>query len=265
MKQKIIFGGIIALALLVIYLPTILIVIFSFSQHATMSWSNYDFGFGLFRDLFANRSIMPAVLNSFILATVSALLAVIIGTMACLTFNNLTGRWRKSALTLNNIPLITADIVIAFAVSLMFVLLGVSGSGWFTLILSHTLIALPIVAIIVLPKLKSLDRNLFEAGQDLGASPTRAFWGILVPQLLPAMLIAFALGFTFSMNDFIITSHNNDGIMTLSMVIYTARGLQILALFRALSALMLLLVLVIIAIISIVKITRQTRKKPVYR
>ena len=263
MRKKIIFGVFISLVLLVIYAPLLLILIFSFSENSTMSLGNFDFGFGLFRDLFAHRDIMPAFRNSLILATVSAGIATIIGTMACLTILHMSNRKRRATIALNNTPLITADIVIAFALSLFFTALGIFNQGWFTLIVSHTLITLPIVAIMVLPRLKAIDPNLFEASMDLGATPTRAFWGTLVPQLIPAMVIAFLLGFTFSMNDFIISFHNNGGgeVMTISMIVYTARGINYLALFRALSTIMIGIVITGVLLYNLLSWRRNKRKK----
>jgi len=244
MKQKIFFGIFIGLALAIIYVPLLIVLIYSFSTNATMG-GDYNFGFGLFSNLFNHRDIMPAFWNSLLLATVSALLATIIGTMACLTIWKMSARWRKTTLIMNNVPLVTADIVLAFGLGLGFAALGMFNMGWFKLILSHTLIALPIVAIIVLPKLKSLDPNMFDAGQDLGATPARAFWGVIVPQLLPAMIIAFLLGFTFSMNDFIITAHTSDNVQTLPQVIYGARSHN-LSEFRALATIKVAMVLVVI-------------------
>ncbi|MCL2587526.1 MAG: ABC transporter permease [Firmicutes bacterium] len=257
MKQKIFFGILIAVVLAVIYTPIVIIVIYSFSTNATMGGS-FSFGFDLYRDLFSRSDIMPAFWNSMLLATVSAFLATIIGTMACLTIWKMSARWRKTTLIMNNVPLVTADIILAFGLGLGFAALGIFNAGWFMLILSHTLIALPIVAIMVLPKLKSLDPNMFDAGQDLGATPARAFWGVIVPQLLPAMIIAFLLGFTFSMNDFIITSHNNaaDSVTTLPIIIYQTR-FHNLAAFRALAAIKTGLVLLVVLLLYFFAIRRK--------
>lgn len=257
MKQKIFFGILIGFVLAIIYTPIAIILVYSFSTNAVMG-GGFDFGFGLYRDLFAHPDIMPAVWNSLILAVISSLLATTIGTMACLTIWKMSARARKFTLLANNVPLVTADIILAFGLGIGFAALGIFNMGWFMLIISHTLIALPIVAIIVLPKLKSLDPNMFEAGQDLGATPARAFWGIIVPQLMPAMIIAFLLGFTFSMNDFIITSHTNaDSIVTLPTVIYNMRAHN-LAAFRALATLK--TILVIIVIIALYFFTSRRKK-----
>ena len=249
MKQKIVFGTLIAIVLALIYTPLALVLIYSFSTNSVMG-GEYNFGFGLFRDLFAHPDIMPAFWNSIILAIVSAFLATIIGTMACLTIWKMSARWRKTTLIMNNVPLVTADIILAFGLGLGFATLGLFNRGWFMLIISHTLIALPIVAIMVLPKLKSLDPNMFEAGQDLGATPARAFWGVIVPQLLPVMIIAFLLGFTFSMNDFIITSHTNGAgdVVTLPIIIYRTR-FHNLAVFRALATIKVGMVTVVLSIL----------------
>jgi spermidine/putrescine transport system permease protein len=157
-------------------------------------------------------------------------------------------RTRNTVMSLNQIPIINADIVTAFAVMLFFVTIGITNAGWFKLILAHTLISVPFVVLAVLPRFRQLDPNLFEAGQDLGASPIKSLFFVVIPQLVPAMVAAFFLAFTLSLDDFIVTLYNSDGIKTISTMVYGATKKEVPAEFRALSAAFFFIVLSVLLI-----------------
>ena len=248
------------------YLPMIVIVIFSFSETTGMSFSNFNFGFGLYSQLFSNRAVMTAIANTLIIGIVSAFLATLLGTIACVGIMAMKRRSKNMTMMLNLTPIINADIVISFSLVLFFVTIGIFNAGIFKLILAHTLICLPIVVLIILPRMRSLDPNLFEAAQDLGAKPGQALTSVIIPQLLPTMISAFLLGFTLSINDFIITIYNNDGVSTISTLVYGATRTGNPPEMRALTSLIFAMVLVILVVINFrlgkkVKSRASKRKK----
>ena len=263
MVKKLVFGSIIWITLALMYLPMIIIVIFSFSETTGMSFRNFNFGFGLYSQLFQNQAVMTAVLNTLVIGIVAAFLATILGTIACVGIMAMRKRSRNATMMLNLTPVINADIVISFSLVLFFVSIGIFSSGVFKLILAHTLICLPIVVLLMLPRMRSLDSNLFEAAQDLGAKPVQALTTVIIPQLMPVMISAFLLGFTLSINDFIITVYNNEGITTISTIVYGATRTGNPPELRALTSLVFALVLVILVVINfrIGKIVRSRKSR----
>ena len=257
--RKIVYSLFIMFILAIIYAPIILLVVFSFSESPFLNINNFRPGTGLYDELFGNSAIREAVINTFIIAIVSATTATFIGTVACVGILAMRRRTRGFVMTLNQIPLINATIITSFSLVLLFTTLGMFNMGYIRLILAHTLLCLPVVALVVLPKLRSLDQNLFEAAQDLGARPMRALFTVIIPQLIPAMFVAFLLGFTFSLDDFILTHYNNDGVRTISTLVYNARPI-VPAVFRALSAMMFGFVVLMVIVIN-VTLWRQNKKK----
>lgn len=241
------------LVIAVLYLPIMLIVLFSFSENNIISFSgDFNFGFGLFPKLLSNGDITAAIGHTVLVAFISSITATVTATMAGVGIVKMRQKQKSSVMALNQLPIINADIVTSLSIVLFFVTLGVTNSGYFKLILAHTLIALPFALLTIMPRLKQLDDNLFDAALDLGATPFRAFITVIVPQLLPAMLNAFLLGFTLSLDDFVITQYNNDGISTISTTVWGAinKG-YIPAEFRALTTIIFIAIFCILVIINI--------------
>jgi spermidine/putrescine transport system permease protein len=250
------------LIIAVLYLPILLIVLFSFSENNIISFSNdFNFGFGLFANLINNDEIMAAVGNTVLIAFISAFIASVIAAMAGVGILKMKPKQKNAVMALNQLPIINADIVTALAIVLFFVSLGITNMGFFKLILSHTLIALPFALLTIMPRLKQLDDNLFDAALDLGASPFRAFVTVIVPQLLPAMLNAFLLGFTLSLDDFAITQYNNDGVSTVSTEVYGAINRGYIP--PELRALTTIIFIAIFCILVIINLTPKKKKEDI--
>ncbi|MDR1917786.1 MAG: ABC transporter permease [Christensenellaceae bacterium] len=247
----------------ILYLPILLIVLFSFSENNVVSFSNdFNFGFGLFAALFNNADIMDAVWHTFLIAVVASFIATIIATMAGVGILSMKQKRRSAIMALNQLPIINADIVTSFSIVLLFVTLGLTNVGFFKLILAHTLIALPFALLMIMPRLRQLDDNLFDAALDLGATPFRAFLTVIIPQLLPAMLNAFLLGFTLSLDDFAITQYNNDDISTISTEVYGAMNRRYIPPeMRALTTIIFVAIFCILVIINVV-IKNKKKENP---
>jgi spermidine/putrescine transport system permease protein len=247
----------------VLYLPILLIVLFSFSENNIISFSGgFNFGFGLFGELFSNYDIMSAVGHTVLVALIASLIATVTATMAGVGIIKMRPKQKSAVMALNQLPIINADIVTSLSIVLFFVTLGVTNAGYFKLILTHTLIALPFALLTIMPQLRQLDDNLFDAALDLGATPFRAFTTVIIPQLLPAMLNAFLLGFTLSLDDFVITQYNNDGISTISTTVWGAinKG-YIPAEFRALTTIIFIAIFCILVIININSKNKKEKKQ----
>lgn len=239
------------LMLAVTYVPILVLVVYSFTGAKVMGmWSGFTLE--LYAKIFTDTEIMEAVRNSLILAVTASLIATFFGTVSAVGIFYMRSWRRKYMDFLTKITMINAEIVTGIAFLLLFVLVRFIPTGWPSLILAHVFITMPYVIMSVLPRLGQLNPNLYEAGLDLGASPIKALWKVLLPQLLPAMVSGFALAFTLSLDDFVVTKFVNGSVPTISTYLYnklTKKGVQ--PVLRALSSLIFFAVLVILLVINL--------------
>jgi len=220
-KALILAGVFIALA--IVYLPILIVIIFSFSdgprvgQWGEVSFENY-------RTLFSSGLIWEALGNTLLIAAVAAILATLIGTITALGIHYMKRKSRRSFVTTNRVMMILPAVVMALALRLFFTATGFAPLGYTTLIIAHTIITIPFVILTVLPRLAHLNPNVYDAGQDLGASNARTLFTVILPQLIPAMIAGFAIAFVLSIDEFVISIFNNGAgfnIQTLSIYLYT--------------------------------------------
>lgn len=229
------------LVMAIVYLPILLLVFLSFSD-----------GLEFYVQLFTTTEYMNAVGNTLLIAVVASFIATIIATMAATGILYLGKRTRAITMAVNQLPVINADIVTSFSLVLLFVGLGMTNLGLLKLLLAHILIALPFCLLTILPKMRQLDANLIDAALDLGASPFKAFTSVIVPQLVPAMIQAFLLGFTLSLDDFVITQYNNSGVATISTVVYGAISRRdIPDAFKALTTIIFIVILLVLVVMNL--------------
>jgi spermidine/putrescine transport system permease protein len=248
------------LVLAVMYVPIIILVVYSFTDSRSMNTWN-GFTLELYAEMFGNSEIMSALGNTLVIAVSSSFLAMLIGAVSAVGIFYLKKRAHTAANLINQITVINADIVTAVAFMVFFVHTKLLPDGYATLILTHTMITIPYVILSVTPKLAQLDPNLYEAGQDLGAGAFRSVFTVVFPQRIPGMVSGFALAFTLSLDDFVITNFNNGGTVdTISTYLYKGlrtKGVQ--SVLRALSALIFIASLVILLGINIYSKRRAKR------
>ena len=168
-----------SLVFLFLYAPIFVLVMFSFNDSKSRSvWSGFTLKW--YAKLFQNSDILSAFSNTLIIATISAVLATILGTVAAIGIMG-TKKWtKKLIMNVTNIPMMNPEIVTGVSFMLLFVFIynrtGLLKPGMLTLVLSHTTFCLPYVVLSVLPKIRQMDPNLYEAAQDLGCNPARAFF-----------------------------------------------------------------------------------------
>lgn len=246
-------GIYIGLIFVLLYAPVVLMIILSFNG----SKSSYEWGgfsFEKYEALFGNDTIMEALVTTLLLGFAAAAIATVIGTLACIALIAMKKRTRTVITTVANIPLLNADIVTGVALMLFFAAF-VGRMNNATLMISHVTLILPYVVLNVYPKLSQFDRSIYDAALDLGASPVRAFFSVILPDIFPGVLTGFLLALTISLDDFTITYFTKgQGINTLSTMIYTNRIRGILPEYYALAALMFIGVLSLILIIQIVNV-----------
>lgn len=255
------------LVLACIYLPIALIIVYSFSAEKNIGGEN---GFGsftlsLYSSLFKNKQLMQATLNTLLIGIASALAATFIGTFTSVGLYYMK-RGKKAVNFVSQITVVNAEIVTAVGFFLLSIFLrdviGLplqKGVGW--LIVAHTVLTTPYVILTVSPILNQLNPNLYEAGLDLGAGPVRSLFTVIMPQLIGGMISGFALAFTLSLDDFVVTNLNKgtNGVNTISTYVYANLKRNLDPAIRALSTILFVTVLAVLIIFNIVK--RRKQKK----
>lgn len=235
----------IALILLLLYAPIVTLIVLSFNASKTRAkWGGFTIKW--YAELFQNDSIMTALSNTLLIAFLSAFIATVIGTAASIAINNMKRRPRTILMGITNIPMLNADIVTGISLMLLFIAFG-AHFGFSSVLMAHITFNIPYVILSVMPKLRQVSMNTYEAGLDLGASPIYAFFKIVFPDILPGVLSGFLMAFTMSLDDFIITHFTKGaGFDTLSTKIYTEVKKGIKPEMYALSTLLFLSVLILL-------------------
>lgn len=252
--KKILAKGYLWLLLLLMYAPIVIIAIFSFTEAKVLgNWTG--FSLKLYQNLFSGSvggSLLKAVENTLSIGLLSAFFSTLLGSVAAVGIYNLKGRSRQAVTFLNNIPMLNPDIITGIALFLLFVAVGVS-QGYVTVVLAHISFCTPYVVLSVMPKLRQMAPNTYEAALDLGATPGQALRKVIFPQIRPGVVSGFILAFTLSIDDFAVTlfTKGNQGLETLSTYIYAdARKGGLTPELRPLMTVVFLVVLVLLLIIN---------------
>ena len=223
LPEKIYLG----IILVFMYAPILTLIVLSFNQSKSRSrWGGFTFNWYL--RLFNNSAILNALANTLIIALISTIIATIIGTITTVALVGLNRKTRALIMGITNIPMINADIVTGISLMLLFRVLHFQ-NGFITVLIAHITFNIPYVMLSVMPRMKTISPNVYEAALDLGAKPWYAFRKTILPDLLPAVFSGALMAFTMSIDDFIITYFTKgSGFDTLSTKIYSEvkRGIQ---------------------------------------
>ena len=238
-----------ALIFILLYAPIVTLVVLSFNQSKTRAkWGGFTLKW--YKELFQNEQIMSAFYTTLIIAFVSAAIATIIGTAAAIAIQGMKQKWKTMYMGLTNIPMMNAEIVMGVSLMLLFIAFHMT-LGFGTILIAHITFNIPYVILSVSPKLKQTNRYTYEAAMDLGASPVKAFFKVVFPDIVPGVLSGFMLAFTMSLDDFVITHFTKGpGIDTLSTKIYTEVRKGIKPEIYSLSTIMFVTVLVLLILVN---------------
>jgi len=261
MMKRLLSNSYLGLLLIMLYAPILIVVVFSFTEARVLgNWTG--FSFKLYASIFqggVHHSLTSALWNTLIIGLSAAFASTILGTMAAIGIYNLRPNQQRAIQLVNTIPILNPDIITAISLFLLFVSIGIT-QGYTTVILAHITFCTPYVVLSVLPRLRLMDANLYEAALDLGATPFLALRKILLPELRPGMISGFILAFTLSIDDFVVTlfTIGNEGLETLSTYIYAdARRGGLTPELRPLSTIIFITVLLLLIIIN----RRAVKKK----
>lgn len=245
-----------------IYAPILLLVIYSFTDSVIIgNWNG--FSLDLYVRLFTEERIRNMILNTVFLAVIAATLSTVLGTMGAIGLYYSKGKLGKTIKGASSVSVINAEIVTAISLALIFSLVSF-GKTYFALVLGHMVICTPFVVLSVTPKLKQMDGNLYEAALDLGASPTKALFKVVLPEILPGIFSGFMLAITLSLDDYIITAFTKpETFDTISTYVYNAVKNQAkseLPALRALSAAIFFIMIIVVVIMN-VRSNRKVKEK----
>ena len=269
-----------ALVFVFLYAPIFLLIIFSFNAGTSNTvWKGFSLDW--YAKLFRDRLVMQSVYTTLLVSLLATVIATVAGTFAAIGFYAMRRRIRDPLMTINNIPMMNADIVTGVSLCLFFVALfngWHSFAVWFnnvqrtfilvenlhmgfgTLLIAHICFNIPYVILSVGPKLRQMDKNLVDAAMDLGCTWMQAFWKVIIPEIKPGIVSGALTAFTMSIDDFVISYFTaGSSSSTLAMTIYGMTKKRVSPEINAISTLLFVTVLALLAIINI-REARQERR-----
>ena len=252
---------------LFLYAPIFLLIIFSFNEgNSNAVWQGFSLKW--YQELFKDRIIMQSIYTTLTVSLIATVVSTVVGTFASIGFYNMRRRWREPLVTVNNIPMINADIVTGVALCLFFVAAFGAWNGfveWMetthrltaprlymgfgSLLIAHICFDIPHVVLCIMPKLRQMDGHLIDAAQVLGRTWMQAFWKVVVPEIKPGIVSGALIAFTMSVDDFVISYFTaGSSVSTLAMTIYGMTKKRITPKINAISTLLFATVLLLLII-----------------
>lgn len=254
--KKFIQRGYVWLVLAFMYAPILLLLVYSFNSSTIIGMWSKKWTLGLYKQLFTSEDLMTTVLNTLILALLASTLSTILGTIGAIGMFYSKKRTQKILNSVTQLPVINAEIVTAISIALVCTMFAF-GRTYASLLIGHVVLTFPFVVLNVMPKLKQLDSNLYEAALDLGATPTKALFSVIIPQILPGIFSGFLIATTLSLDDYIVTTFTKPATFdTISTYVFDAyakggRSADVPAL-RALSSIIFAVMIIFLVVKNII-------------
>ena len=231
------------LVFLFLYAPIVVLIVFSFNASKSRNvWAGFTLDW--YKKLFQNEIIIKSLLATLLVAVVASIVATVLGTAAAVGIHSMKKTARNIILNINYLPIVNPEIVTGVSLMMLFLFMGLK-RDYFTLILTHITFCVPYVILSVMPKLRQLNPCLFEAAQDLGCRPFKAFFKVVLPEIMPGVFSGLLMSFTYSIDDFVISYFTTD-IQTLPITIYSMTRRRVSPEINALSTLIFVVVLFIL-------------------
>lgn len=263
------------------YVPIAVMAVFSFNESKSRTIFT-GFTFDWYKNLFQNEMILKSLAVSVIVAFLSASVATVIGTMAAIGIKNMKRPARSLLLNISYVPVVNPEIITGVSLMLLFVvykdfandfLTKLNGSndialkvfGFSTLLIAHITFNLPYVIFNVMPKLRQMDIHMYEAALDLGCDPIQAFFKVVLPEIMPAVMSSFLICLTYSIDDFIISYFTCGTLQTLPIAIYSMTRKKVSPEINALSTIIFIVILAIILFMNAADNRREKQGKQKYK
>ena len=248
-----------AIVFIVLYAPIFYLVFYSFNSGGSMN--NFEsFTLEHYQAVFEDSRLLVILINTVIVALLSALISTIIGTLGAIgivTVKN--SKMRNTLLSLNNVLIVSPDVIIGASFLILFTMVGIQ-LGFTSVLLAHVAFSVPIVVLMVLPKLLEMNNSLIDAALDLGATKKDVMMRVILPYIKPGIFAGFFLALTYSLDDFAVTFFvTGNGFSTLSVEIYSMARAGISLTVNAISGLVFFVTVLIV--VGYYFVTSRTRKR----
>jgi len=257
----------IGIVLAFLYVPIFVLIVFSFNE--TKSRSVFS-GFTLdwYEKLFHNKIIISSLINTVIIAVLASVISTILGTLAAIGINSMRKVPKAVVMNVTNMPIINPEIVTGVSLMLLFVFFAARMNiefGFVTLLIAHITFDVPYVILNIMPKFKQMDPHLYEAAQDLGCSPIKAFRKVILPEIMPGVISGFLMAFTYSLDDFVISYFTSGSTsQTLPITIYSMTRRKVSPEINALSTIIFLVVVVVLIVKNVIE-NRAAKRNASYK
>lgn len=210
-----------AFVMIILYAPIFFLIFYSFNSGDSMM--NFEsFTLDHYKAVFEDDRLLIILINTIIVALLSALFSTIIGTLGAIGIASMRNRkLRNTMLSMNNVLIVSPDVIIGASFLILFTMVGIK-LGFTSVLLGHIAFSIPIVVIMVLPKLQEMNNSLIDAARDLGASKRDILTRVIIPYIKPGIFVGFFMALTYSLDDFAVTFFvTGNGFSTLSVEIYS--------------------------------------------
>ena len=250
------------LVLMFLYVPIFVLIIFSFNTTKSRTVLS-GFTLDWYIRLFKNEVIMTSLMNTILIAVAASIASTILGTTAAIGINSMKKLPRTIVMNITNFPIINPEIVTGVSLMLLFVFFAARMHfefGFWTLLIAHITFDVPYVILNVMPKFRQMDPFLYEAAQDLGCNPIKAFFKVVLPEIMPGIISGFLMSFTYSLDDFIISYFTcGPNTQTLPITIYSMTRRKVSPEINALSTIIFLIVVIVLIVKNIIERKHSTK------
>ena len=237
------------LVLIFLYAPILVMIALSFNASVSRSqWTGFTLNW--YVQLFHDPVILGALKTTLEVAVIATVISTIIGTLGAIGIHSMNTGMANALINVSYLPMTTPDIVTGVSLMLMFIFAHVPLGKW-TMIMAHIAFDIPYVLFSVMPKLRQMNPNLYEAALDLGCHPIKALYKVIIPEIMPGIFTGALLAFTMSLDDFVISYFtSSDMYPNLSRIVYSSTKLGVKPTMYALSTLMFVTILLLLVLIN---------------
>ena len=238
-----------ALILLFLYAPILIMIALSFNASVSRSqWTGFTLDW--YVKLFHDPAILGALRTTIEVAVIATVVSTVIGTLGAIGIHSMNSGLAGVLIDVSYLPMTTPDIVTGVSLMLMYLFCHVPLGKW-TMIFAHIAFDIPYVLFSVMPKLKQMNPNLYEAALDLGCHPIKALYKVIVPEIMPGIFTGALLAFSLSLDDFVLSYFaSSDMHPNLSRFVYSSTKLGVKPTMYALSTLMFVSILLLLILIN---------------
>jgi len=200
-----------------LFIPILAMIAFGFNDHSgrfNLIWEGFTLKW--YTGILDFPELTSALKNSVVIASISTLIATVLGTLVALALTRFRFRGRSGLNLFIFVPMATPEIVLGVSLLSMFVAVNLD-RGFVTILIAHSMFCISYVVVTVKARTATFDRSLEEAAQDLGADPWTTFWTVTFPLILPGIAAAAVLAFVLSIDDYVVTTFNAGATITLPL------------------------------------------------